>query len=228
MLKVVFRLLGLFVLISCTIVLILRSISPPTSAFMVLARLQHNLIDKNPLPQRYSWVNYQAVSGELPIALIASEDQAFASHNGFDFQALAKAWQHNSTHHRHLRGGSTITQQVAKNLFLWPGRSYIRKIIEAYFTVLIELCWTKRRIIEIYMNIAQFGDNIFGVRAASQAFFGKSPASLSSHESALLAAVLPNPVRYLVKQPSARVIKRQQWILRQMHILKEQKYLNQL
>lgn len=127
-----------------------------------------------------------------------------------------------------MRGASTISQQVAKNLFLWPGRSMVRKGLEAYFTVLIELFWSKRRILEVYLNVAEFGPDLFGVAVASQAFFGKPSAQLTMPEAALLAAVLPNPWQYHVQRPSAYVIRRRAWILRQMQQLGGPQYLRDL
>jgi monofunctional biosynthetic peptidoglycan transglycosylase len=163
----------------------------------------------------HQWVEWNKISGQIKVAVMASEDQTFATHYGFDFAAMKKAWLYNQRGRR-IRGGSTITQQVAKNIYLWPGTSYVRKGIEAYFTALIELCWPKRRILEIYLNSAEFGYGTFGVEAASLRFFKKSASKLSANEAALLAAVLPAPKRYLVNQPSSYVRARQAWILRQM------------
>jgi monofunctional biosynthetic peptidoglycan transglycosylase len=147
--------------------------------------------------------------------MIAAEDQRFATHDGFDFEAIEKAREHNRRRRR-MRGASTISQQVAKNLFLWPGRSWFRKGVEAGYTVLIEAFWPKRRVLEVYLNVAEFGNGVYGVGAASQHFFKKSPARLSRHESALLAAVLPNPKRFRVDKPSKYVQRRAWWIERQM------------
>ncbi len=163
----------------------------------------------------HQWSDWNRISNQIKVAVMASEDQTFPVHYGFDFSAMQKAWVQNRKGHR-LRGGSTITQQVAKNLYLWPGTSYVRKGIEAYLTVLIELFWPKRRILEIYLNSAEFGNGIFGVEAASQRFFNKPASRLTANEAALLAAVLPAPKRYLVNKPSSYVRARQAWILRQM------------
>ncbi len=145
---------------------------------------------------------------------MASEDQKFFEHAGFDLQSIEKAYQHNQRS-RHVKGASTITQQVAKNLFLWPGRSWFRKGIEAWLTAWLELLLPKERILELHVNIAQFGPTVFGAGAASRLYFGKPPAKLSRAEAALLAAVLPNPVRFHVNRPSAYVLRRQQWIMYQ-------------
>jgi len=146
---------------------------------------------------------------------MAAEDQRFQEHSGFDWQAIAKAIQHNQKN-RSTRGASTISQQTAKNLFLWSGRSWLRKGLEAYFTLLIESMWTKERILEMYLNIIEFGSGVYGVEAASRFYFQKSAAQLSTSEAALLAAVLPNPHIYKADNPSAYIRQRQEWILNHM------------
>jgi monofunctional biosynthetic peptidoglycan transglycosylase len=176
---------------------------------------------------RYQWVAWRHISPHMAIAVVAAEDQKFPHHWGFDVDALVEVWQEHQDGGR-LRGASTISQQVAKNLFLWPGRSVVRKGLEAYFTVYIEVLWSKRRILEVYLNVAEFGQGIFGIAAASDTFFGKSSAQLADHEAALLAAVLPNPSQLRVEQPSAHVLKRRAWILRQMQQLGGPKYLQGL
>ena len=163
----------------------------------------------------HQWVDWPQISSNAKVAVMASEDQKFPEHAGFDFNAMQKAWVKNQRG-RKVRGGSTISQQVAKNLYLWPGASYVRKGIEAYLTVLIEALWPKQRILEVYLNSAEFGTGIFGVEAASQRYFRKSAARLTATEAALLAAVLPAPKRYLVNKPSGYVRARQAWIMRQM------------
>lgn len=173
---------------------------------------------------RYRWVEWEDLSPHLALAVIAAEDQRFLQHAGFDFNALQFAWKYNQGHRR-VRGGSTITQQTAKNLFLYPERSYFRKAMEAYFTALLELSWSKRRILEIYSNIAQFGDGVFGAAAASERYFRKSPSELTPSEAALLAAVLPNPRKLKANQPSRFVKARRDWILRQMKQLGGTAYL---
>lgn len=175
----------------------------------------------------YEWFSYEDISKQIPLAVIAAEDQNFPFHFGFDFEQIEKAIER-SNHGRKLRGASTITQQVAKNLFLWEGRSFIRKGLEAYFTLLIELLWSKERIIEVYMNIAEMGDMIFGVGAASQIYFKKLPNKLTRSQAALLTAVIPNPLRFSVKKPSGYVFRRQNWILGQMSSLGGTSYLKNL
>ena len=159
--------------------------------------------------------------------MVAAEDQRFPDHIGFDFVEIQEALE-DQDEGKPLRGASTLSQQVAKNLFLWSGRDWIRKGLEAWFTVLLELCWPKQRILEVYLNIAEFGEYTFGVEAASQRFFKKPAAQLSTREAARLAAVLPNPQRYRVDQPSAYVLKRQRWIEQQMRQLGGTVFLERL
>ena len=167
-------------------------------------------------PIDYRWVNANYINSFAYKAVVAAEDQRFYQHFGFDFQEIqASIEDYNDT--GKLRGASTLSQQVAKNLFLVPAKSFLRKGLEVYFTVLIEALWSKQRILTVYLNIAQFGDHLFGIEAASQQYFGISARQLSKSQAALLAATLPNPLRFKAKQPSAYVFKRQLWILKQMH-----------
>lgn len=197
--------------------LVLRWVAPPTSAFMLKSSLARSAV-------RYRWVPMQAISRHLPVAVVAAEDQKFMHHWGFDFESIGSAMEENKRRQR-PRGASTISQQVAKNLFLWSGRSYIRKGFEAYFTVLIELLWPKRRIMEVYLNIAEFGPGIFGVEAASRAYFNKPAGRLERDEAALLAAVLPNPRRLKAAAPSEYVRQRVLEIEEQMKQLGGPVYL---
>jgi monofunctional biosynthetic peptidoglycan transglycosylase len=204
----------------------MRWIDPVYSSFMLITRVERTL---NELPRRnirYQWVDYQDIAPAMRLAVIAAEDQKFAGHSGFDWQAIEKANRHNHRSTR-ARGASTISQQVAKNLFLWGGRSWLRKGIEAYLTLIIELLWPKQRILEVYLNIAQFSPRHFGVGAASHYFFNTTADRLSPSQAALLAAVLPGPTRYDAADPSRYVRSRQQWVLRQMNRLGPQ-YLRQV
>jgi len=219
-------LLGL-VLATVLPVLVLRWVPPPASAFMLRSAALALWEGREDYRLRYRWVNWRGLSPYAKLAVIAAEDQLFLEHSGFDLEAINKALEKNRQGRR-LRGASTITQQVAKNLFLWPDRSYLRKGIEAYFTALIELLWPKRRILEVYLNVAEFGDGVYGVAAAGETFFKKSPAALTPAEAALLAAVLPNPTRFRVDRPSAYVQTRQRWILRQMRFLGGTAYLRRV
>ncbi len=209
-------LLILALLPAATIVgtLALRWIRPPTTAVMMERRM-----DAWRHGRRYRvdcrWVRWDRISPQAALAVIAAEDQNFATHHGFDFESIQKALDEQE-HGRRLRGASTISQQVAKNMFLWPGRSFVRKGLEACFTVLIELTWSKRRILEVYLNIVELGDGVFGVEAASERYFRKPAAHLTPEEAALLAAVLPNPLRLKADRPSAYVEERRAWILQQM------------
>lgn len=204
-----------WILLTVAPVVVFRWIDPPTTSFMVQRRIECVLHPSRRVPIQFEWTDWDRISKNARLAMIAAEDQRFAVHEGFDFEAIEKAREHNRRRGR-VRGASTISQQVAKNLFLWPGRSWFRKGVEAGYTVLIEAFWPKRRVLEVYLNVAEFGDGVYGVGAASRHFFEKSPARLSRHESALLAAVLPNPKRFRVDKPSKYVQRRAWWIERQM------------
>ena len=205
-------------------VLLMRFVPPLTSAFMIERRLSAASHGERDFTLRYEWTPRARVSASLPIALVAAEDQKFPQHHGFDLQAIADALDEADEGER-LRGASTISQQTAKNLFLWGGRSFVRKGLEAYFTVLLELTWPKQRILEVYLNIAEFGDGIYGAQAAAQQFFHKNAAQLSAHEAALLASVLPNPRKLHADRPSAYVARHADWVERQVHQLGGPDYL---
>lgn len=205
------------VLLSVLMVATLRFVDPWTSGFMLQARI-HSWSEEGPFKLRQEWRDYAQISPQLALAVVASEDQRFPVHWGFDFKQI-KAALDESERGRRMRGASTISQQVAKNLFLWNGRSWIRKGAEAWFTLLIEALWPKQRILEVYLNIAEFGPGIYGAEAAAQAFFGKPAARLSRPEAARMAAVLPNPKRMSVARPGAYVVRRQGEIERQMAAL---------
>jgi monofunctional biosynthetic peptidoglycan transglycosylase len=196
----------------------LRWINPPVTAFIAAAQAAAWSNRDSNYVYRHSWVDLNQISPNLPLAVVASEDQKFPEHWGFDVPAIEKAYALNQHSHR-VHGASTISQQVAKNLFLWSGRSYFRKGLEAYFTVLIEALWPKRRILEVYLNIAEFGYGTYGAEAAAQRFFHKPASRLSRDDAAVLAAVLPNPERYSAVAPSRYVQQRREWILGQMQAL---------
>jgi monofunctional glycosyltransferase len=199
--------IAICVTVSAGTVAAFRWIDPPTSAFMIRERLA--------APIRHRWVDDANISAHIKVAVIAAEDQNFPAHRGFDLQSINEALE-DRQRGRRVRGASTISQQVAKNLFLWPGQSWLRKGLEAYFTVLIETLWPKQRILEVYLNVAEFGRGVFGVGAASDVYFRKRAARLNQYDAALLAAVLPSPKRMRVNAPSNYVRSRQQWILEQM------------
>jgi monofunctional biosynthetic peptidoglycan transglycosylase len=205
-------------------VVLLRWIPPVSSAVMISKSISSLWSDKKGYKTRYKWTPWEKISQHAGIAVVAAEDQMFPEHFGFDLESISDALEKHSRGRR-LRGASTISQQVAKNLFLWSGRSFIRKGFEAYFTVLIEVTWPKQRILEVYLNIAEFGRGIFGVGAASEAFFKKPPSKLSPSEAALLAAVLPNPLRLHADRPTMFVYSRREWILGQMEQLGGAAYL---
>jgi monofunctional glycosyltransferase len=196
-------------------VLLLRFLPPPTSAFMLERSIGASLHGESDFQLRYHWVPWSRIAPVAPLAMVASEDQKFPFHHGFDFDSIHAAID-DADQGQRLRGASTISQQTAKNLFLWNGRNFVRKGIEAYFTVLIEATWPKRRILEVYANIAEFGNGIYGVEAAAQVFWGESASQLSAHQAALLAAALPDPRRLHANRPSAYVQRRAAWIERQM------------
>jgi len=199
-------------------VLALRWVDPPTSAFMLRDRTLAWWQEDRGYRFRHDWVAWQDISPQAKLAVIASEDQKFAGHFGFDLESISAALEDRRNGGR-TRGASTLTQQVAKNLFLWPGQSWIRKGLEAWFTLLIEGFWSKQRILEVYLNVAEFGKGVYGVGAASRAFYNKPASRLTAADAALLAAVLPSPRRFRVTAASAYVRRRQQWILGQMRAI---------
>jgi monofunctional glycosyltransferase len=217
MLKGLAILAGVFVLSSASLVLLLRFLPVPFSALMVQRRVE-SWFSSKPYTSRHDWVPLEDIAPSMGVAVIAAEDQNFPDHFGFDWKAIEKAVEHNE-HSRRKRGASTVSQQTAKNLFLWETRSWIRKGFEVYFTLLIELEWSKRRILEVYLNSVEFGDGVYGVEAASQTFFRKPAKKLRPSEAALLAAVLPNPHKYRVEAPSGYIRGHQEWILGQMRAL---------
>jgi len=166
------------------------------------------------------------LSPHLPIALVAAEDQQFPAHHGFDLDAIGRALDHNDDGGR-VRGASTISQQVAKNLFLWQGRSWLRKGMEAWYTLWLETLWPKQRVLEVYANIAQFGDGVYGAEAAAQRYFGVASSALNSAQSARLAAVLPSPQRWHAARPGPYVLARQAWVERQVRQLGGPEYLRE-
>jgi len=219
-------------LVTALPVVAMRWMEPWYSAFMLDAALDASRAGKTNYQTDYRWVDLEQISPHAAIAVIAAEDQLFPFHTGFDFKSIRDAIRSNEAQAKRrrprVRGASTISQQVAKNLFLWQGRSYARKGLEAYFTLLIELSWPKERTLEMYLNIAQFGDGIYGVEAAAQRFYRMPAAHLGRYESATLAAVLPNPITFKANAPSAYVTQRRDFILEQMRRLGGPRYLNEL
>lgn len=208
------------------VILLFSTVPVPYSAYMVQQKIGH-LFDNKPYEIKKKWVSLDKISWQMQMAVIASEDQKFESHFGIDLNAIQIALQKNAKSKK-VRGGSTISQQTVKNMFLWPGQSWIRKGIELPLTFTIEQLWGKERILEVYLNIAEFGYGVFGVEAAAQTFFKKSAKNLTLNEAALLAASLPNPNIYRVDRPGVIMKKRQVWIIRQVSALGGQQYLSRL
>ena len=231
----------LFVLVTVSQVLLLRFVDPPFSSFMAIRQLQASANGDWSFRIAHDWRDLSQVSPHLPLALVAAEDQNFARHHGFDFAAIDKARAHNARMLeraekrgrpvQRLRGASTISQQVAKNLFLWSGEGWtrvLRKGLEAWYTVLIEALWPKSRILEVYANIAEFGDGTYGAQAAARSYFGKDASRLTPAEAARLAAVLPSPKRYSAARPGPYVSRRAASIQRQMRQIGGTAYLDSL
>ena len=205
-------------------VLLLRFVDPPTTAFMLARQWEARSAGDADFRLAQRWQPLTHISPQLGLAVVASEDQKFPQHHGFDVDAIEDAIETRKDGGR-LRGASTLTQQLAKNLFLWSGRSLVRKGMEAWFTLLIEATWPKQRILEVYLNVVEFGDGVYGAEAAAQRFFGKPASELTAAESALLAATLPNPRGYHADKPGPYLRERQAWILRQMRQLGGPGYL---
>lgn len=208
-------------LFSLAPVIVLRWVTPLTSAVM----LQRILFEGQELD--YQWVPLSQITPQAALAVVAAEDQKFPQHWGFDLQAIRNAMENNARGQR-MRGASTLTQQVARNLFLWQGRSYLRKGLEAWFTLLLELCWPKQRILEVYLNIAETGPQTFGIQAAARRYFGRSASMLTREQAALIAAVLPNPRRFHADRPSGYILSRRDHILQQMSQLGDTAYLQNI
>jgi monofunctional glycosyltransferase len=199
------------------IVILYKFVNPPITPLMVI-RLAEQSLGGQTIKLKKDWVAIDKMSPNLPLAVIASEDNLFMEHSGFDFESIEKAKEFNAKKQgKKVRGASTISQQTAKNVFLWPQRSWLRKGLEVYFTVLMEFVWGKKRILEVYLNVIETGKGIYGVEAASQSYFGKPASNISRGEAALIAAVLPNPLKWNPASPTPYIRGRQQWILWNMN-----------
>ncbi len=227
LLRGLFLAVAAWVSLTVAAVVAFRWIDPPFTAFMVESRIGALFSSEPGYEFRHEWRDWNQISKQAALAVIASEDQRFPDHNGFDFKQIDKALEARERGRR-TRGASTISQQVAKNLFLWPGHSWVRKGLEAGITVLIEALWSKQRILEVYLNIVEFGRGTYGVQAASQRFFHADARRITTSQAALLAAVLPAPKRFRVDAPSRYVRNRQAWIIRQMMALGGTSYLASL
>lgn len=226
LLRRLLRALLWFAAVSIVLVLVFRWVPPPGTALMLERKVQ-SWVSGEPIDLQREWVSWDHISDDLKVAVIAGEDQKFASHWGFDIPAIQAALAFNERG-GNMRGASTLTQQVAKNLFLWPGRSWLRKGLEAWFTGLMELFWTKQRILEVYLNSAEWGQGVFGAQAAARYHFGVEASQLSRQQAAQLAAVLPSPLKWNAGKPSTYVASRASWIRRQMSQLGGPSYLMQL
>ena len=198
-------------------VLLFKFVNPPITPLMVI-RVVEQAYKGQTVKLKSKWVSMSDISPNVPLAVIASEDNLFMEHSGFDFESIEKAREFNKQKNgKKVRGASTISQQTAKNVFLWPQRSWLRKGLEVYFTVLIEFVWGKKRILEVYLNVIETGKGIYGVEEASQLYFGKPASKLNRGEAALIAAVLPNPLKWIPSSPTPYIIGRKQWILWNMN-----------
>lgn len=197
-------------------IIVLKWIDPPITLTQLCSWIRGNGLSRD-------YVDDEDISYHMKLAVISSEDQLFTDHTGFDWKSIEKAMKYNERKPNRIKGASTISQQVAKNVFLWQGRSWVRKGLEVYFTKMIEWVWGKKRILEVYLNVIEMGKGIFGAEAAAQKYFGKKAAQLSRREAAMIAACLPNPQKYSVKPLSGYVSKRSSWVVRQMNFIESDK-----
>lgn len=214
-LGIIWRLVLGFVILSVVSVIVFRWVPVPITPLMVIRSVEQKMDDKK-MKMEHDWVPLEEISPKLQLAVVCSEDQNYLKHFGFDWGAIEKAMKENEEGKR-MRGASTITQQTAKNVFLWPGRSYIRKAFEVWFTLLIEIFWSKERIMEVYLNSIEMGDGVYGAEAAAQHWYKKKAIKLTKDDAAGIAAVLPNPRKYRANPPTNYIIKRKEWIKQQMN-----------
>lgn len=212
--KFLFKLILWFLAIPIIAIVIYKWVPIPATPLMVIRHFEQKKAEKETV-WKHDWVAIDEISNNLQLAVICSEDQNFLKHNGFDMKAIEKAYDNNQKGKK-VRGASTISQQTAKNVFLWPDRSWLRKGMETYVTFLIELIWTKERIMEVYLNSIEMGNGIYGAEAASQYWFKKSASKLTKSEAAAIAAILPRPLNYKANPPTAYIAGRKLWIMKQM------------
>jgi monofunctional glycosyltransferase len=219
--KLVLRFVKLFVIffIGITVlwVLLYKFVNPPVTWLMVTRGFERKADGKDWKIDK-EWKDFDEITASMKLAVVAAEDQKFLNHHGFDFQAMDVAMNNNAKSHK-LIGGSTISQQTAKNVFLWPGRSYVRKAFEAYFTMLIEVFWSKKRVMEVYLNVIEMGDGIYGVQAAAQYYYHKDASQLTRRQSAAIASIFPLPLKWSPRHPTKYLRRRQSIILRDMKVL---------
>lgn len=216
--RFLFKIALWFFIISIGLTIFYRFVPVPVTPLMVIRLWEQAWDEKKEVRLYKDWVSIDNISKHMPQAVYAAEDQKFLEHNGFDWKAMEEAWEKNKKGKR-IKGASTISQQTAKNVFLWPSRNLIRKGLEAYFTFLIETIWTKERIMEVYLNVIEMGPGIYGIEAASQTFYNRPASKLTRQQAAMIAAVLPNPIRWSPAKPTGYIRGRQSWILRQMNNL---------
>lgn len=214
LLKLLLKIIIGFLVLSIVSVIIFRWVPVPITPLMLI-RCVEQKSDGKTMKLEHDWVSLEKISPKLQLAVVCSEDQNYLKHFGFDWGAIEKAMKANESGKK-IRGGSTITQQTAKNVFLWPGRSYVRKAFEAWFTLLIEIFWSKERIMEVYLNSIEMGNGVYGAEAAALHWFKKSAVKLNKDEAAAIAAVLPNPLHYSANPPTSYISKRKNWIKQQM------------
>jgi len=216
--RFLFKIALWFFIISIGLTVIYRFVPIPVTPLMVIRLWEQAWDEKKEVRLYKDWVSMDKISKHMPQAVYGAEDQKFLEHNGFDWKAMEEAWEKNKKGKR-IKGASTISQQTAKNVFLWPSRNLVRKGLEAYFTFLIETIWSKERIIEVYLNVIEMGPGIYGIEAASQTFYNRPASKLTRQQAAMIAAVLPNPIRWSPAKPTGYIRGRQSWILRQMNNL---------
>ena len=226
-LRIFLKVILWFFIFTIGVTLLYRFIPPPLTPLMVI-RLFDQAFDKDrKVRLSKDWVSLDEMSPSMPLAVITSEDQKFEEHFGFDLEAIEKAQKYNERHKgKKVKGASTISQQTAKNVFLWPQRSYIRKGFEVYFTFLIEVMWSKERIIEVYLNVIEMGDGIYGAEAACQQYFKKPVSKINNAQAALIAACLPNPIRWSPAKPTNYILRKQAWIVRHMRMAEKPEFYN--
>jgi monofunctional biosynthetic peptidoglycan transglycosylase len=220
------KLTWLFFVSTILVVVIYKFVPVFVTPLMVIRSVEQVSDPDREFEMSKKWVRLNLISEKMPLAVIAAEDQRFMDHFGIDIEAIEKAQEYNRKHKgKKVRGASTISQQTAKNVFLWPSRSWIRKGFEVYFTFLIEVVWGKKRIMEVYLNVAEMGNGVFGAEAASRKFFKKPALKLSANESAAIAACLPNPRRWRPDRPTAYISRRAAWIRKQMYQIEKPEFL---
>lgn len=227
-LKFILKTIMWFFIISIGLTIIYRFVPVPITPLMVIRCVEQKQDGKD-MKLKKDWVSYDEISPALPLAVVAAEDQLFLDHYGFDFNAIEKALKNNEkkSKRKKMKGASTISQQTAKNVFLWPSRTWVRKGFEVYFTGLIEIFWSKQRILEVYLNVVEMGDGVYGAEAAARHHFKKSAAKLSRSEAAAIAACLPNPRKWSALKPTGYISGRQAWILRNMNNIERLDFENE-